>query len=297
MRTPSTRPRHSAAFHCKRCRHGRRPTIRPSRHRPSHSSSRSNARANPRRGRALGYRATRTPAGRTCTSLGLLLLEIRSARRRAHELVMRRRASHFPPVPPRCRARAGRATRSGSVREGRWPAAGACALRRSERPAAASPGRGVGGTSHAGQGCNGSRPGPACREAAAPDDRPPWMKLRPCQGPDWRVTGARPAKLATALASRRPSSGIWVSRPAAVMLDTPGIEVRISVRRASTTSSANRLPISASMAARCRSIWDSRVLLCCLSSRSRRCFWRFRAAVRSWTSASRAICSSRARAA
>ena len=29
MRTPPTRPRHSAAFHCKRCRHGRRPTIRP----------------------------------------------------------------------------------------------------------------------------------------------------------------------------------------------------------------------------------------------------------------------------
>ena len=55
------------------------------------------------------------------------------------------------------------------------------------------------------------------------------MKLRPCQAPDWRVTGARPAKLATALASRRPSSGIWVSRSAAVMLDTPGIEVRIDL--------------------------------------------------------------------
>ena len=64
---------------------------------------------------------------RTCTSLGLLLLEIRSARRGAHGLVMRRRAAHFPPVPPRCRARAGRATRNGSVRAGRWPAAGACA--------------------------------------------------------------------------------------------------------------------------------------------------------------------------
>ena len=33
-----------------------------SRRRPSHSSSRSNAGANPRRGRALGYRATRPPA-------------------------------------------------------------------------------------------------------------------------------------------------------------------------------------------------------------------------------------------
>ena len=40
------------------------------------------------------------------------------------------------------------------------------------------------------------------------------------------------------------------------MLDTPGIEVRISVRRANTTSSANPLPIAASTAARCRSIWD-----------------------------------------
>ena len=118
------------------------------------------------------------------------------------------------------------------------------------------------------------------------------MKLRPCQAPDWRVTGARPARLATALASRRPSSGIRVSRPAAVMLDTPGIEVRISVRRANTISSANPLPIAASTAARCRSIWDSRVLLCCFSSGCRRCFWRFRAAVRSVTSASRATCSS-----
>ena len=100
---------------------------RPADRRPSHSSSRSNARANPRRGRALGYRATRTPADGACTSLGLLLLVIRSARRGAHGLVMRRRAAHFPPVPPRCRARAGRATRNGSVRAGRWPAAGACA--------------------------------------------------------------------------------------------------------------------------------------------------------------------------
>ena len=42
-------------------------------------------------------------------------------------LVTRRRASHFPPVLPRCRAWAGRVTRSGSVRAGRWPAGGACA--------------------------------------------------------------------------------------------------------------------------------------------------------------------------
>ena len=43
------------------------------------------------------------------------------------ELLMRRRAPHFPPVLPRCRAWAGRVTRSGSVRAGRWPAGGACA--------------------------------------------------------------------------------------------------------------------------------------------------------------------------
>ena len=68
------------------------------------------------------------------------------------------------------------------------------------------------------------------------------MKLRPSQAPDYRVTGARPARLATALAARRPSSGIWVSSPAAVTRDTPGIDVRISVRRASPSSSASRFP-------------------------------------------------------
>ena len=52
---------------------------------------------------------------------------IRPARRGAHGLVMRRRTARFPPAPPRCRARAGRATRSGSVRAGHWPAGGACA--------------------------------------------------------------------------------------------------------------------------------------------------------------------------
>ena len=44
---------------------------------------------------------------------------IRTARRGAHGLVMRRRTARYPPAPPRCRARAGRATRSGSVRAGR----------------------------------------------------------------------------------------------------------------------------------------------------------------------------------
>ena len=50
-----------------------------------------------------------------------------SLTRGAHGLVMRRRTARFPPVLPRCRAWAGRATRTGSVRAGRWPAGGACA--------------------------------------------------------------------------------------------------------------------------------------------------------------------------
>ena len=99
-----------------------------SRRRPSHSSSRSNAGANPRRGRALGYRATRTPADGRALRLVSCCSKSDPARRGAHGLVMRRRAAHLlPPVPPRCRVRAGRATRSGSVRAGRWPAGGACA--------------------------------------------------------------------------------------------------------------------------------------------------------------------------
>ena len=61
-------------------------------------------------------------------------------------------------------------------------------------------------------------------EQPPPRARPPWMKLRPCHAPDCRVTGARPARLATALASRRPSSGIWVSRPAATPWTRPARE-------------------------------------------------------------------------
>ena len=122
------------------------------------------------------------------------------------------------------------------------------------------------------------------------------MKLRPCQAPDCRVTGVRPARLATSLASRRPSAGIWVSRPAAVTRDTSGIDVRISGRRASPSSSASRFPIAVSMAARCRSSCASLFLCDCFSNRCRPCVWRVRAAVRSLTSASRSTCSaSRAR--
>ena len=42
--------------------------------------------------------------------------------------------------------------------------------------------------------------------------------------PEFRVIGARPARLATALAARRPSSGIWVSRPAATPWTRPARE-------------------------------------------------------------------------
>ena len=68
----------------------------------------------------------------------------------------------FPPAPPRCRAWAGRATRSGSVRA-RWQGGARMTAVRALRrlPLTAD-----GGTSHAG-GCNGPPPGPACREAAA----------------------------------------------------------------------------------------------------------------------------------
>ena len=44
-----------------------------------------------------------------------------------------------------------------------------------------------------------------------------------------------------------------VSRPAVVTRDTPGIDVRISVRRASPSSTASLFPIVVLMAARCRS--------------------------------------------
>ena len=44
------------------------------------------------------------------------------------------------------------------------------------------------------------------------------MKLRPFHWPDSRVIGATPARLAAALASRWPSSGISASRPEAVMI-------------------------------------------------------------------------------
>lgn len=46
------------------------------------------------------------------------------------------------------------------------------------------------------------------------------MKARPVQRPDWRATGARPARLAVCLASRVPNSGISISKAKAVIRET-----------------------------------------------------------------------------
>ena len=50
---------------------------------------------------------------------------------------------------------------------------------------------------------------------------PPWMKLRPLQCPDSRVTGASPARLAARGPVSVPSSGMWTISPAAVMSEMP----------------------------------------------------------------------------
>ena len=78
----------------------------------------------------------------------------------------------------------------------------------------------------------------------APRPRPPpRMKLRPFHSPDSRVTGAR---LAAALASMRPSSGISESRPAAVTWAMPGIEVSTRAFRDISSSVAISFATSAS---------------------------------------------------
>ena len=79
--------------------------------------------------------------------------------------------------------------------------------------------------------------------------RPPWIQLVPRQTPDSFVTGARPARLPAVLAVSVPSSGMCTRSSAAVMWEMPGIDIRISARRASSASSATSLWISASQAA------------------------------------------------
>jgi hypothetical protein len=49
----------------------------------------------------------------------------------------------------------------------------------------------------------------------------------PVQRPGCRAIGARPARLAAWPASREPSSGIAISKATAVMLDTPGMLIRM----------------------------------------------------------------------
>ena len=83
---------------------------------------------------------------------------------------------------------------------------------------------------------------------------PPWMKLRPLQVPDSRLTGASPARLAAWEPVMVPSSGRWTIRPAAVTLEKPGIEVRISDRRWRVSSLRRSFAISASMRFSWRSI-------------------------------------------
>ena len=73
------------------------------------------------------------------------------------------------------------------------------------------------------------------------------MKLRPFQVPDSRVTGASPARLAAWGPVMVPNSGMWVIRPAAVMLELPGIELRISERHLRVSSLRRSFPIAASM--------------------------------------------------
>ena len=62
------------------------------------------------------------------------------------------------------------------------------------------------------------------------------MKLRPFQVPDCRVTGVSPPRLAPWGPVMVPNSGMWVIRPAAVMLEMPRIELRISDRRSRVSS-------------------------------------------------------------
>src|SRR5580692_4050101 len=83
------------------------------------------------------------------------------------------------------------------------------------------------------------------------------MKARPVQRPDWRATGARPARLAACRASRVPSSGISISKAKAVICETPGMLVRMAKRLASSALASMKARMAASMAAIWRSIWSA----------------------------------------
>ena len=166
--------------------------------------------------------------------------------------------------------RPGRSTRAaaapskcGPAAPGRWRGPGASASRPSGRPCAASRWRGAPRTSAAlmpSQSPGSPRLAPflrsgLCWAATSAGMKsslrtrclPPWMKLRPFQFPDSRVTGASPARLAARHRVSIPSSGKWTISPAAVMSEMPGMEVKISARRSKVFSSSIRRPISASM--------------------------------------------------
>ena len=79
--------------------------------------------------------------------------------------------------------------------------------------------------------------------------RPLPMNDFSCHCPDWRVIGARPARLATCLRSSVPSSGIRVSIAAAETAPTPGMERKISHVRAVFSCAAINVAISTSSSA------------------------------------------------
>src|ERR1700722_1862321 len=72
------------------------------------------------------------------------------------------------------------------------------------------------------------------------------MNERPVQRPDCRAIGARPARLAAWPASREPSSGIAISKAKAVMLDRPGMLIRMAKRSARLSSASTIWRIAAS---------------------------------------------------
>ena len=102
--------------------------------------------------------------------------------------------------------------------------------------------------------------------------RPPWTKLCPCQFPDCRVTGAKPAKLAAALESSGPISGISASTATAVIAPIPGMDVSISKARACAESDLICFSISASRALSWRSMCRRRLAHWRLTSGRHACF-------------------------
>ena len=126
-------------------------------------------------------------------------------------------------------------------------------------------------------------------ERLADAARPPRMSERPVQRPDCRAIGARPARLAAWPASRVPSSGIAISKAKAVMVETPGMLVRMSKRSSEARVGDDDLVDGGFDSP--RSAVDLVEALSVLTFQQREAsdaFPRFLAAVRSLTSASRA---------